>query len=293
VKERRYILDSTLRDGEQMPGWCFSREQKLKIAALLDEGGVHQIEAGVPASSKQEKETIMQIIENRKNAVISVWGRLVPKDIEHAADCKPDIIHISIPVSDTHIYAKLKKDKDWVISQLRACLTLIEKYNIPLSIGFEDAFRSELSFMRTVVKILSDFGVKRIRLSDTVGAASPSVVRKVFTELSSHLQGKADFGIHAHNDLGMAVANTVEAAKCGCLYADVTAGGIGERAGNCDFARLVNASYNIFNWGVTPAAALKLQNDIFAVLRCKNIVSDIKTSDTNAISDIKTPLISH
>lgn len=262
MKAKRYILDSTLRDGEQMAGVCFTREQKLKIAAFLDEGGAYQIEAGIPAASKQEKEIIIKIIENRKSAVISVWGRLVPSDIGHAADCRPDIIHISVPVSDTHIYAKLKKDKEWVISRLCACLDLIKKYNIPLSVGFEDAFRGEPSFMWTVAKILLDFGVTRIRLSDTVGVATPSLVRNVFTELSSHLQGKADLGFHAHNDLGMAVANTVEAAKCGCKYADVTVGGIGERAGNCDFAQLVAASSNVFDWGITPAAALKLQDDI-------------------------------
>ena len=266
MKERRYILDSTLRDGEQMAGLCFTREQKLKIASLLDDAGVHQIEAGIPAASKQEKEIITRILENRKKAVISVWGRLVPSDIGHAADCKPDIIHISVPVSDTHIYAKLKKNRDWVISQLHACLNLIEKHNIPLSVGFEDAFRGEPSFMGTVAKILLDFGVKRIRLSDTVGVATPSVVRNVFTELSSHLRGKAELGFHAHNDLGMAVANTVEAAKCGCLYADVTAGGIGERAGNCDLTRLVAASSNVFDWGITPEAAFKLQDDIFNII---------------------------
>jgi len=263
VRAKRYILDSTLRDGEQMAGVCFTREQKLKIAALLDEGGAHQIEAGIPSASKQEKEIIIKIIENRKNAVISVWGRLVPSDIEHAADCKPDIIHISVPVSYTHIYTKLKKDQDWVINQLYACLGLIEKYNIPLSVGFEDAFRAEMPFMRTVAKILLDSGVTRIRLSDTVGVATPSVIRNFITELSSDLEGKADFGFHAHNDLGMAIANTVEAAKCGCLYADVTAGGIGERAGNCDLARLVASSSNVFDWGISQAGAVKLQDDIF------------------------------
>jgi len=266
MKARRYILDTTLRDGEQMAGICFTREQKLKIAALLDEVGVYQIEAGVPAASKQEKEIITRIMENRKNALISVWGRLVPADIEHAADCKPDIIHISVPVSDTHIYSKLKKDKDWVISRLYACLDLIGKYNIPLSAGFEDAFRGELTFMRTVAKILADFGVTRIRLSDTVGVAEPSVVRNVFTELSPRAQGKAELGFHAHNDLGMAVANTVEAAKCGCLYADVTVCGIGERAGNCDLAQLVTASSGVFDWGITPEGALKLQKDIFSII---------------------------
>jgi homocitrate synthase NifV len=249
-----------------MAGVCFTREQKLKIAALLDEGGVHQIEAGIPAASKQEKEIIMRIMDNRKNAVISVWGRLVPADIEHATDCKPDIIHISVPVSDTHIYSKLKKDKDWVVSQLYACLDLIGKHNIPLSAGFEDAFRGDMAFMRTVATILSDFGVTRIRLSDTVGIATPSVVRNIFTELSSHVQGKAELGFHAHNDLGMAVANTVEAAKCGCLYADVTVGGIGERAGNCDLVQLVTASSNVFDWGITPEGVLKLQKDIFSII---------------------------
>jgi homocitrate synthase NifV len=266
MKARRFILDSTLRDGEQMAGICFTGEQKVKIAALLDEGGVHQIEAGIPAASKQEKEIITRIMENRKRAVISVWGRLVPSDIQHAADCKPDIIHISIPISDIHIYSKLKKDRGWVISRLYACLSLIEKYNIPLSVGFEDAFRGDTSFMRSIAKILLNFGVLRIRLSDTVGIATPSIVRSVYAELSSYVQGRADFGFHAHNDLGMAVANTVEAEKCGCLYADVTAGGIGERAGNCDLAQLVAASSNVFDWGITPAAALKLEDDIFSII---------------------------
>jgi homocitrate synthase NifV len=246
-----------------MAGVCFTLEQKLKIAALLDESGAHQIEAGIPAASKQEKEIIMRIMENRKKAVVSVWGRLVTSDIEHAADCKPDIIHISVPVSHTHIYTKLRKDKDWIINRLYDCLSFIEKYNIPLSAGFEDAFRGDMPFMRIVAEILLRSGVTRIRLSDTVGAAIPSVVRNTVTELSSHLRGKAELGFHAHNDLGMAVANTVEAAKCGCMYADVTAGGIGERAGNCDLAQLVVSSSNIFDWGITPSAAVKLQDNIF------------------------------
>jgi homocitrate synthase NifV len=98
MKQRRYLLDSTLRDGEQSPGVCFSASQKLKIAALLDLHGVYQIEAGVPAASKQEKETIARIIEKRKNAIISTWARLVPSDIKHSIDVQPDIIHNSVPV---------------------------------------------------------------------------------------------------------------------------------------------------------------------------------------------------
>jgi homocitrate synthase NifV len=262
MKQRRYLLDSTLRDGEQAAGVCFSVEQKLKIAEVLDSCGVHQIEAGVPAVSRQEKEAVAKIIENRKNAVISTWSRLTPSDIEHAIDVRPDIVHVSVPVSRLHIYQKLRKDKEWVIGQLHTCLDMIDRCGIPLSVGFEDAFRSEMEFMVTVAKILLDFGVKRIRLADTVGVASPTLCRTVLRGIIEKLDGKAELGIHAHNDLGMAVANTIESAKAGCLYADVTVGGIGERAGNCDLAQLVHASSSVFDWGMTEDRALELQEKI-------------------------------
>jgi len=270
VKPIRYLLDTTLRDGEQSPGICFSRAQKLEIAALLDNNGIHQIEAGIPAISKQEKETIISIMENRKNAIISVWSRLVPSDIEHAVDTRPDIIHVSVPVSEIHIREKIGKDRDWVIAQLRACLALVEKSNIQLSAGFEDAFRSEIDFLETLAKILLDSGVTRIRLSDTVGIASPTLCREMVNELSARLDGRAELGIHAHNDFGMAVANTLESAKAGCPYADVTAGGIGERAGNCNLAHLVHASASLFDWGITAPAAQKLQSDIYKIMKSKD-----------------------
>jgi homocitrate synthase NifV len=270
MKPRRYLLDSTLRDGEQSPGICYSAEQKLKIAALLDYSGIYQIEAGIPAISKHEKDIITRIIENRKNAVISVWARLLPSDIEHAIDTRPDIIHISIPVSPIHIHEKLRKDKDWVMSQLRDCLYIIDKNCVPLSVGFEDAFRSDIDFMVTIAKILLDYGVTRIRLADTVGVASPSHCRTLVNELSERLDGKAELGIHAHNDFGMAVANTREASKAGCLYADVTVGGIGERAGNCNLAHLIHAGSSLFNWGLTASASRDLQYNVFRVIRPGN-----------------------
>ena len=266
MKPRRYLVDSTLRDGEQTPGMCFSAEQKLKIAALLDGGGVHQIEAGVPAASRQEKDNIVRIIENRKNAVISVWARLAPSDIEHAVDVRPDIIHVCVPVSRTHIYEKLRRDEAWVIDQLRSCLALVGRSGIPLSVGFEDAFRADADFMVSIAETLLDSGVTRIRLSDTVGVATPGQCRALLNNISARLGGRAELGIHAHNDLGMAAANTIEAAKSGCLYADVTAGGTGERAGNCDFAQLVDASSSIFDWGITAADARRLQQKINKIM---------------------------
>ena len=262
TKPRRYIVDSTLRDGEQTPGIFFSARQKSEIAALLDSCGVHQIEAGVPAASKEEKESIAGIIKNRKNALISVWARLVPSDIEHAIDVRPDLIHICVPVSQTQIREKLRTDKESVIKRLRECLRTVEKSGIPLSVGFEDAFRADTDFMILAAQILLDSGVTRIRVSDTVGVASPSQCGALLKEITDRLNGKVALGIHAHNDLGMAVANTIEAAKSGCLYADVTVGGIGERAGNCGLAELVNASASIFDWGMTASEALNLQRAV-------------------------------
>jgi homocitrate synthase NifV len=121
--------------------------------------------------------------------------------------------------------------------------------------------------MISIAKILLDSGITRIRLSDTVGVASPGQCRALLNDISARLGGRATFGIHAHNDLGMSVANTIEAAKAGCLYADVTVGGIGERAGNCDLAQLVNASSSIFNWGMTAADAQRLQRGINKIIR--------------------------
>jgi len=266
MKQRRFLLDSTLRDGEQSPGICFSPDQKMKIASILDYGGVHQIEAGIPAVSKQEKETIVKIIANRKNAAVSVWSRLASSDIEHAIDVHPDIIHVSIPVSQVHIHEKLRHDEEWVKSQLRDCLYLVDKNCVPLSVGFEDAFRAEIDFMADIARILLDYGITRIRLADTVGVASPSRCRKVVSELSDRLDNKAELGIHAHNDFGMAVANTLEASKAGCLYADVTAGGIGERAGNCNMAHLVHSGSALFDWGLTGSEARDLQYNILRVI---------------------------
>jgi len=261
-KIKRYLVDSTLRDGEQTPGIFFSSRQKSEIAALLDSSGVHQIEAGVPAMSTEEKDTIVKIMENRKNAVISVWARLVSSDIEHAIDVRPDLVHVCVPVSQTHIREKLRTDEESVVNRLRECLRVVEKSGIPLSVGFEDAFRADADFMILIARILLDSGVTRIRLSDTVGVALPSQCGSLLKTFSAELGDKAELGIHAHNDLGMAVANTIEAAKSGCLYADVTAGGIGERAGNCDLAQLIRSSESIFDWGMTAETARRLQSEI-------------------------------
>lgn len=252
-KRARYIVDTTLRDGEQAAAVSFSLEQKLHIFSMLEQIGVHQIEAGVPASSPYEKKTISKLRENRKRARISVWARLNPDDIRHCIDCAPDIIHISIPASYMHIYTKLQKNKNWVINQLYACIGILDQCDSQISIGFEDASRADLSFVISITRILSDFSIKRIRLADTVGIMTPTLCRETARTFLSYVDKSTELGYHAHNDLGMALANTIEMLKSGCLWADTTLCGIGERAGNCDFRQLIKATDRLFHWGISSS----------------------------------------
>ena len=267
MKPRKHIVDTTLRDGEQSPDISFSRAQKLKILDALINAGVEQIEAGVPSSNSYEKETVRCIIERKGTAKISVWSRLNVDDVRHCIDCKPDIVHISVPVSYVHIYSKLRKNKTWVVKQLYSCIGLLEASEAEISIGFEDAFRADITFMFTLTQALSDLGITRLRLADTVGVATPTVCGETFLQLGANLGANAGLGIHAHNDLGMAVANTLSALKNGCDYADTTLLGIGERTGNCDFVKLIRATGSLFDWGITTADAEYAQKEFITILR--------------------------
>jgi homocitrate synthase NifV len=236
------------------------------IASLLEEAGVSQIEAGVPATDEYECETIRMIIERKKKAKISVWSRLNEADIRQCLELRPDIVHISVPVSYVHIYSKLRKNKSWVLNQVETCLDLLKDCPAEISAGFEDAFRSDISFLITIARALTQRNVFRIRLADTVGNATPQLCRELFSQLAQHLDQRIVFGYHAHNDLGMAIATTIEAMKCRCDYIDTTILGIGERSGNCDFAKLVKAASSVFDFGITPQAALIAQEGFLKVL---------------------------
>jgi homocitrate synthase NifV len=174
MREKKYICDTTLRDGEQSPYISFSREQKLKIFKLLDAAGVHQAEVGIPASGQYESETISEMVSIRKQIRVSVWSRLNVDDVLCSLQCNSDILHLTIPISYMHIYTKLRKNKDWVLGQLSDCLDILSDRDVTISVGYEDASRADVSFMLTVTKLLTERGVARIRLADTVGVMTPS-----------------------------------------------------------------------------------------------------------------------
>ncbi len=261
---RRYLVDTTLRDGEQSPGFAMNKAQKVFIAGLLDEAGVYQIEAGIPAIGSYEKDTLREIIANKKNAKISVWNRLHLSDIRQSIECEPDIIHISIPVSYTQIYSKLRKNKTWLLKTAQTCVEYALSKGYEVTIGFEDASRADSSFMFSVALLLRDMGIKRIRYADTVGILTPSRTFCSVLELINNTGMEVE--MHSHNDLGMAVANTLAAVKAGALYADTTIMGIGERSGNCDMQKYLHAAEGQFTLDMDRLSALVIEQKVKFIL---------------------------
>ncbi|HEY5584258.1 MAG TPA: homocitrate synthase [Ruminiclostridium sp.] len=251
MKEKKYLIDTTLRDGEQSPGFAFNMDEKVKLALLMDRAGMHQIEAGIPAMGKYEKDTICKIMSNRRRARISTWNRMNKGDLQHSFDCCPDIIHISAPVSYVHIYSKLKKNKVWLQKNLQECVEMTLEKGYIVTVGFEDASRADITFIIGIANLLKDMGVASIRFADTVGVLTPSRAYQSIKEIISNTG--ISMGIHAHNDFGMAVANSLEAAKAGAEFIDTTLFGIGERAGNCDLNQFIAATEQIFD--IRPSRA--------------------------------------
>jgi homocitrate synthase NifV len=231
------VVDTTLRDGEQKACVALGIDEKVKIAKIINNMGIAQIEAGVPAMGGEEKESIKKIVNLGLNSKISSWNRMNIQDIDHSIDCGVDIIHISIPSSDLQIKSKLKKDRDWVINNIRRCIAYTLDKGYEVTIGLEDASRADINFLIELCTTVFEMGVKRVRYADTVGILYP---RKIFYHIKKLMQEvPVEIEIHAHNDFGMALANSLGAAEAGAKYVNCTVTGIGERAGNCDFIKFV------------------------------------------------------
>ncbi len=246
MKTKVWLTDTTLRDGEQRSGFALNADDKVKLAGLLDAAGYYQIEAGIPAMGRREKDTICRIMELRKNAKIAVWNRMKMEDVAHSCDCRPDVMHLSAPVSDIMISGLLRKDRRWVKKQLADCISYAKDKGYEVSVGFQDASRADIDFLRGLISQISALGVNMVRLADTVGILTPLKARY----MAEALARETDIGIavHTHNDLGMAAAVAAEAVKGGARFVDTTLFGIGERAGNCDaytFAQLTEGYFDV------------------------------------------------
>ena len=263
MKPKKWIVDTTLRDGEQCPGIAFRPEDKIKLALQLDEIGVHEIEVGVFAR-EQEAYIIDQIMQQKKNAEISLWSRMIEEDIQYAVSLCPDRIHIGMPVSYIQIYGKLKKNKDWIKNQTAKCIEIIDKAGISITVGFEDSSRADIGFLKSMARFVNDMGVSTIRLADTVGAFMPSSCAEIVKELLSEIPLTIE--THEHNDLGMAIANSISMANAGAALLDCTLLGIGERAGNCNMYDLIVSTERLFDLGVDKHKVRMLEETLIEIL---------------------------
>ncbi|MBO8169176.1 MAG: homocitrate synthase [Thermoanaerobacteraceae bacterium] len=240
MKKRHVIIvDTTLRDGEQTAGVVFANREKIRIAKMLDQIGVHQIEAGIPVMGGDEKEAIKQIVDARLNASIMGWNRAVISDIKHSLDCGVDAVAISISTSDIHIKYKLKSTREQVLKNMVKATEFAKKKGLYVSVNAEDASRTDMDFLIRFATEAKNAGADRIRYCDTIGILTPFETYKRVKHLIENIQ--MDVEMHMHNDFGMATANTFAGIQAGATHAGVTVVGLGERAGNAALEEVVMA----------------------------------------------------
>jgi len=237
------ICDTTLRDGEQAAGIVFANIEKIRIAKLLDEIGVQQIEAGIPAMGGDEKKCVKKIAQLGLNASILGWNRANIEDISHSIDCDVDAVAISMSSSDIHIEHKLRKTREWVLERLVESIEYAKSHGLYISANAEDASRADREFLIQFAKAAEDAGADRFRYCDTLGILEP---RGTFDAIASLLKEvDLEIEMHTHNDFGMATANAVAGVQAGATFVSTTVLGIGERTGNAPLEEIVMAAKHL------------------------------------------------
>ena len=225
------LIDSTLREGAQSVGVHFSMQDKVEIVKQLTEIGIEEIELGIAAVGAEPLDGLFSRCRPlQKKSRFALWCRCNKEDIAAAAQLHPDVLSLSIPASDLHLHEKLGRDRKWAATSLRAAIHQARNMGLKyISVGFEDAGRADPLFVKQLAQIVHQNGGQRIRLADTVGTCSPGQIQEMITCLRQTTP--LAIGIHAHNDFGMATANTITALAAGADWGDVSVLGLGERAG--------------------------------------------------------------
>lgn len=238
MTERVLIFDTTLRDGEQSPGATMNQHEKLQLARQLEKLGVDIIEAGFPASSEGDQEGVSQIAREIKEARVVGLARSVAEDIETVWRCvgkaRNPGIHTFIATSDIHLKYKLRMSRDEVLERAGQAVRLARSLSDWVEFSCEDATRSDSDFICKVVQTAIDEGARTINIPDTVGYAYPQEISTLISTIREKVNGIEDavISVHCHNDLGLAVANSLAALQAGARQVECTINGIGERAGN-------------------------------------------------------------
>jgi len=246
-ESRVVIFDTTLRDGEQAPGFSLRTDEKLQMARLLDELGADIIEAGFPIASDDDAEAVRLIAANVRRPVIGALARARPADIERAAwslaPAERARIHTFIATSDLHLERKLHLTREQCLEAAVDAVRQARRHTDDVQFSAEDATRSEIGFLCRVIEAVIDAGCTTVNLPDTVGYSTPEEIFAFFAAICGRVPNadRAIFSTHCHDDLGMATANTLAAVRGGARQVEVAINGIGERAGNASFEEVVMA----------------------------------------------------
>jgi 2-isopropylmalate synthase len=246
-QERVLIFDTTLRDGEQCPGASMTLEEKLQVAELLDEMGVDIIEAGFPIASNGDFEAVVEIAKLVKNATVAGLARAISGDIARAGDAVKHAarprIHTFVSTSPIHLAHQMRKDEDHVVDIIQATVAQARNLADDVEWSAMDATRTSIDYLCRCVEQAIKAGATTINLPDTVGYATPDEYEAMFRAVRERVpdSDKAVFSVHCHNDLGLAVANSLAGVKGGARQIECAINGLGERAGNAALEEIVMA----------------------------------------------------
>ncbi|MBI3978094.1 MAG: 2-isopropylmalate synthase, partial [Chloroflexi bacterium] len=247
VGNRVIIFDTTLRDGEQSPGFTLNQSEKIELADQLVRLGVDVMEAGFPISSPGDFESVRLIAQRVKGTVVAGLARAMSQDIDRAWEAVQHAenprIHVFLATSDIHLKHKLRKTREEALEMVKAGVARAKGYLSDVEFSPEDASRSDPAYLYQVVEAAIAAGATTINIPDTVGYAMPeefeAFIRSFYERVPN--MHRAIVSVHCHNDLGLAVANTLAAVRAGARQIECTINGIGERAGNASLEEVVMA----------------------------------------------------